>query len=62
MTHKQQALVLTNHAPFTATQEDVAVAQDYIASCVYNKFAITIMREPVWVQADATIGLGNHAI
>lgn len=62
MTHKQQALVLTNHAPFTATQEDVSVTQDYIASCVYHKFAITIMREPVWVQADATIGLGNHAI
>ena len=62
MTHRQQALVLTNHAPFMATQKDVAAAQDYITSCVYEKFAITIMREPVWVQVDATIGLGNHAV
>lgn len=62
MTHKQQALVLTNHAPFIATQKDVAAAQAYIASCVYEKFAIAIIREPVWVQADATIGLGNHGV
>ena len=62
VTHRQQALVLTNHAPFIATQKDVAAAQAHIADCVYEKFAIVITREPVWVQADATIGLGHYAI
>ena len=62
MTHKNQALVLTNHAPYIATQNDVAAAQHYIAACVYEKFAIAIAREPVWVTAEGTIGHGEHGI
>lgn len=56
MTHKNQALVLTNHAPYIATQQDVAAAQTYIADCVYKKFGIAIVREPVWVNTDGSIG------
>lgn len=61
-THKQQALVLTNHRPYRATQEDVANAQSHIAACVYEKFAITLAREPVWVNADGTIGHGKYVV
>ena len=61
-THQQQALVLTNHRPYQATQDDVANAQNYIAASVYEKFAITLAREPVWVNADATIGQGQYAV
>lgn len=61
-THQQQALVLTNHSPYQATQADVANAQSYIATSVYEKFAITLAREPVWVNADATIGQGQYAV
>lgn len=61
-THQQQALVLTNHAPYEATQNDVARAQDYIASGVYDKFAITLSREPVWVNTDSTIGHAQHVV
>ncbi len=62
VTHQKQALVLTNHTPYQATQADVAKAQDYIANCVYGKFAITLAREPVWVNADGTIGQEEHAL
>lgn len=56
MTHTKQALVLTNHSPYKATQEDVAAAQDHIINTIYHKFGITLAREPVWINADATIG------
>ncbi len=59
-THKQQALVLTNHTPQQATQEDVAIAQKHIAATVYEKFAIQLSREPVWVNADGSIGYAEH--
>lgn len=62
VTHEQQALVLTNHTPYQATQDDVAQAQLYIASCVYEKFAIHLSREPVWVNADGSIGHGEHVV
>ena len=61
-THKQQALVLTNHTPYQATQEDVAVAQNYIADVVYEKFSIQLSREPVWVNADGSIGYAEHVV
>jgi len=61
-THKQQALVLTNHAPYQATQADVATAQHYIAKLVYEKFAIQLSREPVWVNADGSIGHAEHVV
>ncbi|WP_201617162.1 UDP-N-acetylmuramate dehydrogenase [Psychrobacter urativorans] len=61
-THNQQALVLTNHNPCHATQEDVANAQNHIASCVYEKFSITLAREPVWVNANGSIGHGKYVV
>ena len=61
-THKKQALVLTNHAPYQATQADVATTQQYIAATVYDKFAITLAREPVWVNSNATIGHGEYVV
>lgn len=62
VTHKHQALVLTNHTPHQATQEDVATAQRYIANIVYEKFAIQLSREPVWVNADGSIGYAEHVV
>lgn len=62
MTHKKQALVLTNHSPYQATQDDVAIAQNHIISCIYEKFAITLAREPVWVNNDGTVGYGEHGV
>ncbi|MGM8899751.1 UDP-N-acetylmuramate dehydrogenase [Psychrobacter sp. 1Y4] len=62
VTHKHQALVLTNHTPYQATQEDVATAQRYIANIVYEKFAIQLSREPVWVNADGSIGYAEHVV
>lgn len=60
ITHDKQALVLTNHAPYAATQADVADAQNHITTCVYDKFAIHLAREPVWVNADGSIGHGEY--
>lgn len=60
VTHQQQALVLTNHTPYQATQDDVATAQRYISNAVYEKFAIQLSREPVWVNADGSIGYDEH--
>lgn len=62
MTHQQQALVLTNHSPYQATQNDVAAAQNYIIDSIYHKFAITLSREPVWIHADGSIRHGDHAL
>jgi UDP-N-acetylmuramate dehydrogenase len=61
-THQQQALVLTNHAPYIATKQDVAAAQKYIIDTVYKKFAIQLSREPVWVNADGSIGYDEHVV
>ncbi|MEN2751113.1 UDP-N-acetylmuramate dehydrogenase [Psychrobacter sp. FBL11] len=62
ITHKKQALVLTNHSPYQATQADVLAAQNHIINCIYEKFAITLAREPVWVNADGTVGYGEHEV
>lgn len=62
LTHDKQALVLTNHAPFRATQDDVAAAQDFIIKTVLAKFGITISREPVWVNQNGSLGRGGHAL
>lgn len=62
LTHQQQALVLTNHSPYQATQADVAKAQQHIADIVYEKFAIELTREPVWVNADGSIGFDEHVV
>lgn len=60
VTHKQQALVLTNHTPYQATQNDVANAQQYISDTVYKKFGVQLSREPVWVNTDGSIGYDEH--
>lgn len=62
MTHQQQALVLTNHNPHQATQADVAKAQRHIADVVYKKYAIQLSREPVWVNADGSVGYDEHVV
>ena len=62
ITHQQQALVLTNHSPYHATQADVAKAQCHIADVVYETFAIQLSREPVWVNADGSIGYDEHVV
>lgn len=49
LTHEKQALVLTNHAPHTASQNDIKTAQDFIIKAVQDKFGIVLVREPVWV-------------
>ena len=62
MTHQQQALVLTNHSPYQATQSDVAKAQCHISDIVYEKYGIKLAREPVWVNADGSIGYHEHVV
>lgn len=62
ITHQQQALVLTNHSPYHATQADVAKAQCHIADVVYETFAIQLSREPVWVNVDGSIGYDEHVV
>ncbi len=60
VTHQHQALVLTNHKPYQATQDDVATAQKYIAMVVFEKFAIQLSREPVWVNTDGSVGYDEY--
>lgn len=62
LTHAKQALVLTNHAPFCATQNEVAAAQDFIIRQVFDNFGITLSREPVWVNSDGSLGQQGHAL
>lgn len=55
LTHVHQALVLTNHAPYVATQADVEATMRLIQDTVYQKFAITLSPEPVWIEANGSI-------
>lgn len=52
LTHQKQALVLTNHAPYVATQADIERAQDFIINTVQEKFGVALVREPVWVNGS----------
>lgn len=54
LTHQKQALVLTNHAPYIATQDDIATAQAFIIKTVFERFGVTLVREPVWVDEKGT--------
>ena len=54
-------MVLTNHQPYQAIQADVAKAQNFIISQVYDKFAITLTREPIWLNTDGSIGQSTYA-
>lgn len=56
LTHKNQALVLTNHAPQLATQKNIKASQDFIVKTVSDLFGIRLVREPVWVGEYGDIG------
>ncbi len=49
LTHDRQALVLTNHAPYQATQADIANTRDMIIDTVKQCYGIKLHPEPVWV-------------
>lgn len=49
LTHTKQALVLTNHAPYDATSQDIQASQDFIIKTVQEIFGVVLVREPVWV-------------
>lgn len=55
LTHRDQALVLTNHAPHIATQADILATQQAIQDKVWQKFSVHLHREPIWVNADGSI-------
>lgn len=57
LTHKNQALVLTNHAPRLATQRHIKKSQDFIIKSVFDTFGIRLVREPVWVNTNGDIGI-----
>ncbi len=50
VTHAKQALVLTNHAPYQATQADIAKTCQLIITTVKDKFGIELVAEPVWID------------
>lgn len=54
LTHTKQALVLTNHAPLIATQDDIAATAKHIIDAVAAKFGIRLVREPVWIDRDGS--------
>lgn len=62
-THHLQALVLTNHSepnsPIKATQSDIANTQHYLQQKIFDKYAIALEREPVWIEANGAINLYN---
>lgn len=62
LTHQNQALVLTNHAPQQSTQIEVAQAEHYITDCINKKFGIHLSREPVWVNVDGSIGYDEYVV
>lgn len=47
LTHKHQALVLTNHAKNVATQADILATESLIVQTVNDLFGVSLMREPV---------------
>lgn len=55
LTHTQQALVLTNHAPHRATQADICCTQDFICQRIQSLFAIDLQREPVMLDASGHV-------
>ncbi|UNU72966.1 UDP-N-acetylmuramate dehydrogenase [Moraxella nasovis] len=56
LTHRLQALVLTNHTPHIATANDIQKSQDFIIDTVHDKFGVQLVREPVWIDEQ-----GYHA-
>ena len=55
LTHVHQALVLTNHAAYQATQHDVERTMQFIQQTVMQQFGIMLEPEPVWIEADGRI-------
>lgn len=66
MSHQQQALVLTNHAPAgsleKASQKEVAATQAYIQRKIANTFGIMLEREPVWIESNGDINFHNTVL
>lgn len=58
-THVHQALVLTNHSPLIATQQDVQRAMQYIIDNVKQKFGVILEPEPVWIRENGQIEIGR---
>lgn len=54
-THKDQALVLVNHAKGVATQDDIANFAKLVQAKVNDIFGVALEREPVWVRADGSL-------
>lgn len=57
LTHAKQALVLTNHAPHTATQAEIKTAIHFIQEAVLAKFGILLEPEPVWIEENGQSGV-----
>ncbi|MFW2176219.1 MULTISPECIES: UDP-N-acetylmuramate dehydrogenase [unclassified Moraxella] len=55
LTHVHQALVLTNHAPYRATQADIERTMHYIQQVIIQKFGIELVPEPVWIESNGSI-------
>lgn len=54
LTHQHHALILTNHAPYRATQADVAASMQLIQARVHTQFGVWLEPEPVWIAADGS--------
>lgn len=63
LVHDHQALVLTNHSKLLdlspAQQTDVAATQSYIQKQIWDRYGVSLEREPVWINADGSINLTN---
>lgn len=55
LTHINQALILTNHAPYQASQSQIETAMQFIQDTVETKFGIRLEPEPVWIETDGSI-------
>lgn len=53
-THKNQALVVVNHAPQVTQQNDIIQFSDFIKQSVFDKFNVTLEREPIRINTDGT--------
>lgn len=55
LTHEKQALVLTNHTPHAASQDDIKAAQAFIIDHILHKFGVQLVREPVWITTSGQV-------
>lgn len=55
LTHVNQALILTNHAPLQASQSQIESTMRLIQETVEKTFAVRLEPEPVWIETDGSI-------